>query len=372
MGHADAWGAVWTRVSDDSKGLVTVHPLADWSALETYQFPDPTRVGDFSRVIETVKTNPGRRYLLVDGDTLFQRMFYLRGFENLLVDLAERCPRCFHLRDRIVEFILKRIEIWLGYGVDGLFFRDDWGTQEELMIQPALWREIFKPSYKRLFDAVHAGGKHVFFHSDGVIREIIPDLIEIGVDAINAQIPCMDADQLSRTFSPKLCFVAGADRQHWLPFGTPKEVEAHCLALSDAFGRNNGGYIGAARSAGTCPSQTPKPCSAPSPATPTPPPDVPSSRRASGPRRMRSFRLSFRVLPWEPTRDRTAYPQLHLISWPLPLSGTHDSISAGVQLQCSGSAQGVSTLGSPAGRGSSQRFGSCQVIGGSFRSGNRW
>jgi len=85
-----------------------------------------------------------------------------------LIDLAERRPEVFYLRDRIVEFLLKRIEMWLGYGVDGLFFRDDWGAQQELMIRPALWREIFKPSYKRLFDAVHAGGKHVFFHSDSV------------------------------------------------------------------------------------------------------------------------------------------------------------------------------------------------------------
>jgi uroporphyrinogen decarboxylase len=244
VGHADAWGAVWTRVSNDHKGLVTSHPLAEWSALETYKFPDPIGVGDFSRVIDAIRTNPGHKYLLVDGDTLFQRMFYLRGFENLLIDLAERRPEVFYLRDRIMEFLLKRIEMWLGYGVDGLFFRDDWGTQQELMIQPASWREIFKPSYKRLFDAVHAGGKHVFFHSDGMIRAIIPDLIEIGVDALNAQIPCMDAKELAESFSDKLCFVGGADRQHFLPFGTPEEVEAHCLTLAEAFGRNNGGYIG--------------------------------------------------------------------------------------------------------------------------------
>ena len=92
LGHQDAWGAVWTRVSDDYKGQVTGHPLADWAALATYLFPDPARVGDFSRVIETIRTNPGRRYLMADGDTLFQRMFYLRGFENLMLDLAERHP----------------------------------------------------------------------------------------------------------------------------------------------------------------------------------------------------------------------------------------------------------------------------------------
>jgi len=84
-------------VSDDHKGLVTVHPLVDWSALETYRFPDATQVGDFSRVIETVKANPGRKYLLVDGDTLFQRMFYLRGSRtswSIWLSGPLRCSTC--------------------------------------------------------------------------------------------------------------------------------------------------------------------------------------------------------------------------------------------------------------------------------------
>jgi len=100
---------------------------------------------------------------------------------------------------------------------------------------------------------VHGAGKHIFFHSDGVIDAIIPDLIEIGVDAINAQIPCMDAEALARDFGPRLCFVAGADRQHWLPFGTPREVEEHCFRLAELFGRNNGGYIGGGEIGGDVP-----------------------------------------------------------------------------------------------------------------------
>ncbi len=253
VGHRDAWGAVWTRASDEYKGQVTGHPLADWAALASYRLPDPAQVGDFTRVIDTIRTNPGRQYLLADGDTLFQRMFYLRGFENLLIDLAERRPEVFALRDRILEFLLKRVEIWLGYGVDGLFFRDDWGTQQALMIHPALWREIFKSAYRRLFEAVHAGGKHVFFHSDGVIRAIIPDLIEIGADALNAQLPCMDIDELAAAFGPHVCFVAGADRQRCLPFGTPEEVVAHCFRLAEAFGRHGGGYVGGGEIGGDVP-----------------------------------------------------------------------------------------------------------------------
>ena len=225
-------------------------------------------MGDFSRVIETIRTNPGRKYLMADGDTLFQRMFYLRGFENLMVDLAERCAEAAVLRDRIVEFMLKRIEIWLGYGVDGLFFRDDWGTQQELMIRPALWREFFKPSYRRLFDAVHAGGKHVFFHSDGVIDAIIPDLIEIGVDAMNAQIPCMDAAELARDFGTGSVSWRAPIGSAGCPSGRRRRSRRTALRWRTPSVEGMGATSAAARSAGTSPWPTRRPCCGPSRGTP--------------------------------------------------------------------------------------------------------
>jgi len=86
-----------------------------------------------------------------------------------------------------------------------------------------------------------------------VIRAIIPDLIEIGADALNAQIPCMDAEELAQSFGGKICFVAGADRQHILPFGTPAEVASHCQSLATTFGRDNGGYIGGGEIGGDVP-----------------------------------------------------------------------------------------------------------------------
>lgn len=102
--------------------------------------------------------------------------------------------------------------------------------------------------------SVETGGKRgYFFHGDGMIQAIIPDLIEIGAGALNAQLPCMDMEELAEAFSSRICFVAGADRQHCLPFRTPEEVEAHRFRLADAFGRNNGGYIGGGQIGGDVP-----------------------------------------------------------------------------------------------------------------------
>ena len=243
-GQVDAWGAVWLRATDEHKGQVVGHPLVEWEKLDSYRFPDPLAAGDWSGVPERLRANGGQKYVLVDGDTLFQRMFYLRGFEALMVDLAEDRPEVYFLRDRIVAFMLRKIEKWLEYDVDGFQFRDDWGSQQALMINPALWRTFFKPAYRQLFAAVRSAGKHVHFHSDGQIRDIIPDLIEMGAQVLNPQVKVVGHDYLAREFGGKLCFQGDIDRQYVLPFDTPEGVARYTLQEIEALGSYGGGYIG--------------------------------------------------------------------------------------------------------------------------------
>ena len=249
----DAWGALWVRESDEHKGLVVEHPLAAWESLDSYRFPDPVVAGDWSRVADTLERAASGRYVLVDGDTLFQRMFYLRGFEELMLDLAEDRSEARYLRDRIVEFMLRKIERWLDFPVDGFQFRDDWGTQQSLMIAPDDWRRFYKPAYRRLFGAVRSAGKHVFFHSDGQIRAIIPDLIEIGAQVLNPQVGVVGHDFLAREYRGRVCFVGDVDRQLILPFGSTDEVVAYARREIASLGTPQGGYIGAGELAGDVP-----------------------------------------------------------------------------------------------------------------------
>jgi uroporphyrinogen decarboxylase len=244
VGQADAWGAVWLRETDDHKGLPITHPLDSWDKLDGYRFPDPLAVGDWSAVAETLAAERGDQHVRVDGDTLFQRMFYLRGYENLMFDLGEDRPEAYFLRDRIVDFMLRKIEKWLEFDVDGFQFRDDWGTQLDLMISPTTWRKFFKPAYAKLFAAVRGAGKQVHFHSDGVIRAIIPDLVEIGVQALNPQVKVVGHDWLHEHYAGKLCIQGDIDRQHVLPFGSPAEVTAYTRMEIESVGSKAGGYIG--------------------------------------------------------------------------------------------------------------------------------
>lgn len=87
-----------------------------------------------------------------------------------------------------------------------------------------LWRKMFKPLYQDYVDIAHRQGKYIFMHSDGYIMDIIPDLVEMGVDALNSQLFCMDIAELGRRFKSKMTFWGEIDRHYLLPYGTTEEI----------------------------------------------------------------------------------------------------------------------------------------------------
>ena len=242
----DDWGCGWLWTTSDYMGQTVEHPLSDWSALDGFQAPDPMTGEDgVDHMVDVVRRDGHKHFVFVDGGELFQRMFFLRGLEDLLVDLLEDRPEVYALRDIVLEFLLERIDRWSETGlVDGFIFRDDWGTQSSLMVRPEIWRRVFRPAYDRIIGAIHAGGVYGCFHSDGVIQDIIPDLVEMGWDELNPQVHIMDIGELGRRYGGKVCFRADIDRQWTLPHGSPEDVQALVNRLFDAFGRFDGGYVG--------------------------------------------------------------------------------------------------------------------------------
>ncbi len=108
---------------------------------------------------------------------------------------------------------------------------------------PKLWRGFYKPLYAEYCRIAHAAGKFVFFHSDGHIMEIYPDLIEIGVDAVNSQLFCMDIEEIGRRFKGQITFWGEIDRQNVLPFGTVDDVRAAVRRVRRALDDGRGGVI---------------------------------------------------------------------------------------------------------------------------------
>jgi uroporphyrinogen-III decarboxylase len=170
-------------------------------------------------------------------------MQFLRGTENLFMDFAWQPQELFQLRDMLHEYNLKSLRFAVETDADGISFMDDWGTQRSLLISPKLWESFFKPMYREYCEIIRAAGKKVFFHSDGHIQILYPHLIEIGIDAVNSQLFCMDIEEIGRQFQGKISFWGEIDRQQILPFGTVEEVRQAVRRVRKALDNGQGGLI---------------------------------------------------------------------------------------------------------------------------------
>lgn len=222
--YIDSWGCVWHVAEAGVIGEVKEYPLADWNQLDSYKLPwELLDKADLSQVNSSCGNSD--KFMLAGTEIRpFERMQFLRGTERLFMDLAYGVKEVYKLREMLHEFYIREIRMWADTDVDGVSFMDDWGTQKALLISPDLWREFYKPLYKDYCDILHSKGKYVFFHSDGNIESIYPDLIEIGIDAINSQLFCMDIEKLGKLYAGKVTFWGEIDRQHILPFGTEQDV----------------------------------------------------------------------------------------------------------------------------------------------------
>ena len=213
---------VWSVGEPGVVGEIKKPILADLSAIGSYQLPwELLDKADFSRVNEACAKS--ERFVKVGTHARpFERLQFLRGTENALADLAYGTPEVMGLLRQLHEFYVREMEMWAATDVDGVAFMDDWGSQNALLISPAMWREIFKPLYADYCRILRKAGKFVFFHSDGNISSIYPDLVEIGIHAVNSQLFCMNIEELGVRHRGKVTFWGEIDRQHLLPFGTPE------------------------------------------------------------------------------------------------------------------------------------------------------
>jgi len=228
-------------------GQVKGHPLIDWGALEHYRWPDPDDPAFYEGMEERFSGSDAKYVSTSIFMLLFERMHALHGFENTLVDLHLGCERIEMLADRIVEFdvgIIENIARRFPGSIHGFGFTDDWGTQQNVFISPQLWHEFFKPRYKRIFDAAHEQGWHVWMHSCGKINDIIEGLIEIGLDVINLQQPrALGIEDIGQRFGGRICFESLCDIQHTLPFKGPADIREEAQLLLEHWATPDGGFI---------------------------------------------------------------------------------------------------------------------------------
>ena len=240
--HTDEWGIVWKwfKWVGHSMGEAKGPALPMWDMWPDYEFP-PVESSDHIR--ECIQNSNHDHYVEGHGGSLFEQMQWIRGPENLYMDLAEDNEQVNELADSLVEYRIAGIRNAMEAGADGCGFSDDWGGQHAMLVSPAFWREFFKPRYKRMFDVVKSYGGYVHFHTDGYIVDILEDFIEIGVDILNPQHNVMGNALVAERIAGRVCVRSDLDCQHILPHGTPAEVEQHVKETIALFGNYNGGLI---------------------------------------------------------------------------------------------------------------------------------
>ena len=224
--YIDEWGCTFENRQNGIIGEVKEPLLKQWEDVDIVKPPREMLTFDRDAVNRFCKSSDE----FVLGNCCprpFERLQFIRSTVNTFYDLFDRPNEFTVLLDRIHSFYMEELELWAQTDVDGLMFMDDWGAQQSLLISPDMWRELFKPLYRDYINCAHDHGKYCFMHSDGYIIDIIPDLIDLGLDAINSQIFCMGVDKLGERFRGKITFWGEIDRQHILPYATvPEVVEA--------------------------------------------------------------------------------------------------------------------------------------------------
>jgi len=236
----DEFAVIW-RTTGVNRGYVVEHPLKEPS-LKGYEFPQfdyEKKLGYFPFAVER-----GKGHFLVAwvGD-LWERAHFLRGLDHLLSDLLLHPAFVHELLQRLEEIILRNMDAMSRYAVDAFFLSDDYGLQENLMMRPATWREFIKPHLVNIFRKGHQLGRICFLHSCGNVSEIVPDLIEVGLDVLHPIQPeAMDIAGLKKEYGSDLTFYGGLGTQQVLVRGSPGEVREEVKRLAEVMGQG-GGYI---------------------------------------------------------------------------------------------------------------------------------
>lgn len=228
----------WWGVIHDSKGIPKIHPLSNIGSIEEldrYDWPDPDKV-DYHTIARTVELYT-EEYVVYGGawSPIFFVALGLTGIQSFFRYVYTKTEVIHKLLDIITDFYFetsKKIFELCSKDIDIFFMGDDYGTQTGLFLSPKMFRELFKPRLERLFKLAKKYGLLVQLHSCGSIREIIPDLIEIGLDGldpIQVRATNMSVENIKREFGDKICLHGSIDTQRTLPFGTPVDVKMEVL-----------------------------------------------------------------------------------------------------------------------------------------------
>ena len=249
--YTDSWGCVWETAEDGITGAVVEHPLADWSALKSFAAPSPDNANGWKHVdwqeIEQSVSRAKHKGQLAKGGLrhghTFLTLTYLRGYENLLFDMMDEEPHLPELISLVESFNLGIVQNYVKAGVEWFEYPEDLGMQVGPMLTPDQFRQYIKPSYKKLIAPAKAAGCVIHMHSDGDIRDLHEDLLELDIEALNIQDIVNGLEWMRENLKGKVCIDLDIDRQDITVNGTPEQIDEHIHNAVNLLGSKSGGLM---------------------------------------------------------------------------------------------------------------------------------
>ncbi len=231
--YTDPWGCVWETTDDGINGSVTGHPLAEWDALQNFIPPNPMQSNGMAKTdwtliegeIQTARAEGKHGVGSLEHGHAFLRLGYLRGYEKLLLDMADGDKRLRRLIRMVEEFSLGIVRRYVELGVAMMRYPEDLGMQFGPMLSPEYFRTYVKPIYEHLMAPAHNAGCLVHMHSDGDIRQHVDDLVVSGVDALNLQDLVNGIDWIAANLKGRICIDLDIDRQQITRFGGSGQID---------------------------------------------------------------------------------------------------------------------------------------------------
>ena len=239
------WGYRLESTGDGTMGH-PIHPVwPEMPAAGEVHVP-PLREEERMHAVPAFMAECEDRYRLASLDLSgFTVYTFLRGFESAMQDFLLVPERFGPLMELIMEFECQLMTMAARHGFHGIHFADDWATQTGMIISPGMWRDLFKPRYRRQFDHAHRLGLDVWYHCCGNLTDIAVDFHEIGVDVLNISQPnVVDLRLVSERLRGRQCFMMPVSYQTVSIQGTPDEIEFEVQRMYQILGTPEGGFIG--------------------------------------------------------------------------------------------------------------------------------
>ena len=249
--EVDEWGCIWNMSGrEDNMGHPGRPVLADWDQLEQYKAQYKLKARDESRFIlsrrllESTKEGDKKYRLVIYSFGLFERACKIRGFNNCLIDQIRNPEKLKELLEFITDYHIQVIDTCIEYDLQphGFMIAEDLGEQSRPLMSPKIFKKIYEPFYRRIFDRVHEYGCDYVIHSCGKMDALIPPLIEWGLDAIEFDSPRMCGYKDLQKFRGKIMIWGCVNIQSIYVNGTPEEVEREVWHMVRNLGTKHGGF----------------------------------------------------------------------------------------------------------------------------------